>query len=332
MNKFFSFFLAGFGFLPMAGSATGQAASELQLLEVRKIWDEAPHNAFTDLIRFNDQWFCVFREGKDHVSPDGALRIISSKDGNNWESAALVTASDMDLRDAKITLTPEGHLMLSGAGAFHDKSVNTYQSMAWFSEDGYSWSKSYPIGQLDFWLWRTTWHNEKAYSMGYGCNKEHLLRLYISNDGKNFETLVEDLGITGYPNETALVFSGDTAFCLLRRDREQNSGLLGISLPPYTLWDWKDLGTRIGGPQMIQLPNGRFLAAVRLYGSEGWYPAQTSLCWVDTERGTITKALELPSGGDTSYPGMVFYDGILWVSYYSSHEEKTSIYLAKIKV
>jgi len=42
--------------------------------------------------------------------------------------------------------------------------------------------------------------------------------------------------------------------------------------------------------------------------------------------------LEFPSGGDTSYPGMVFYDGILWVSYYSSHEEKTSIYLAKVKI
>ena len=42
--------------------------------------------------------------------------------------------------------------------------------------------------------------------------------------------------------------------------------------------------------------------------------------------------LELPSGGDTSYPGLVWYDGILWVSYYSSHEGKTSIYLAKLTV
>ena len=46
-----------------------------------KIWDQAPHNAFTDLVRFNDRWFCVFREGKGHVSPDGALRVITSVDG-----------------------------------------------------------------------------------------------------------------------------------------------------------------------------------------------------------------------------------------------------------
>jgi hypothetical protein len=32
-------------------------------------------------VRFRGEWFCVFREGKAHVSPDGALRIITSKDG-----------------------------------------------------------------------------------------------------------------------------------------------------------------------------------------------------------------------------------------------------------
>ena len=36
--------------------------------------------------------------------------------------------------------------------------------------------------------------------------------------------------------------------------------------------------------------------------------------------------LTLPSGGDTSYPGLVWHDGLLWVSYYSSHEGKAAIY------
>ena len=48
---------------------------------------------------------------------------------------------------------------------------------------------------------------------------------------------------------------------------------------------------------------------------------------------TFQHVLELPSGGDTSYPGMVIHGGLLWMSYYSSHEDgKTSIYLAKIKL
>ena len=41
-------------------------------------------------------------------------------------------------------------------------------------------------------------------------------------------------------------------------------------------------------------------------------------------------ALRLPSGGDNSYPGFVWYKDRLWTSYYSSHEGKTSVYLAKI--
>src|SRR5690348_2617260 len=98
------------------------ADEQAKIVEVKKIWDQAPHNAFTDLVRFKDQWFSVFREGKDHVSPDGALRIITSSDGDKWESAALITSANSDLRDAKITVTPGGELMLCGAEALHDKS------------------------------------------------------------------------------------------------------------------------------------------------------------------------------------------------------------------
>lgn len=306
--------------------------SELKLLSVEKIWDAAPHNAFTDLVWFNNQFFCVFREGEKHVSPDGALRVISSKDGENWESAALITSPDSDLRDAKITVTPNGKLMLSGAEALHDKSVHTHQSLVWFSDDGINWSAKQEIGDPDFWLWRTTWHNGKAYNFGYACRDEKSLRLYSSNDGKSFETLVKNLNIEGYPNETSIVFKGDTAFCLLRCDGGNKSGLLGISLPPYNHWNWKDLGVRIGGPHMIMLPDGRLLATVRLYGGEGWSPARTSLCWIDPTTGKLKEVLELPSGGDCSYAGMVWHDNTLWVSYYSSHEEKTTIYLAKVKV
>jgi hypothetical protein len=68
------------------------ADPSIELIEVRKIWDEAPHNAFTDLIRYRDEWFCAFREGRNHVSADGAIRILSSTDGVAWVSAARLTS------------------------------------------------------------------------------------------------------------------------------------------------------------------------------------------------------------------------------------------------
>ncbi len=306
----------------------GRLAAAAEIVEARKIWDKAPHNAFTDLIRFKDRWYCVFREGKAHVSPDGALRVITSADGIKWESAALIESETADLRDAKITLTPDGKLMLSGAGAVHPPADYKHQSLTWFSDDGKNWSEAHPVGDRDFWLWRTTWHKSTAYGIGYGTGKTNrLVRLYNSSDGKQYDTLVENLFDVGYPNETSLLFlEDDTCYCLLRRDGKPNTAQLGTSRPPYKEWTWKDLGTRIGGPHMVRLPDGRIVAVVRLYDGG----ARTSLCWLDPEEGTLEEFQKLPSGGDTSYAGLVWHDDLLWISYYSSHEGKTCIYLAKV--
>lgn len=306
--------------------AAGPAAT---LVEVRKIWDAAPHNAFTDLTRFKGRWYCVFREGKAHVSPDGALRVITSKEGQNWTSAALITSTNSDLRDAKITITPDKNLMLNGAGALHQPAQYKHQSLVWFSKDGQNWSDSVTIGDPNMWLWRTTWHRKIAYSIGYDTTAEKFIRLYTSRDGRQFETLVPTLFDEGYPNETSLVFLPDeTCLCLLRRDGQSASGKLGIAKPPYTAWEWKDLGVKIGGPHMLRLRDGRIVAAVRLYDGQ----VRTSLMWLEPKAGQLTEFLKLPSGGDSSYPGLVWHNGLLWISYYSSHEGKTSIYLAKVKL
>ena len=79
---------------------------------------------------------------------------------------------------------------------------------------------------------------------------------------------------------------------------------------------------------MIRLPDGHIVAAVRLYDGG----ARTSLTWLDPDAGKLIEFLKLPSGGDSSYAGLVWHEGLLWVSYYSSHQGKTSIYLAKVRI
>jgi hypothetical protein len=96
--------IAAFG-IPQAVAAQSRPA---EVLGVQKIWEAAPHNAFTDLIWHEGRFWCVFREGARHVSPDGALRVLSSQDGKSWSSAALIKRTDADLRDAKITVAPGG--------------------------------------------------------------------------------------------------------------------------------------------------------------------------------------------------------------------------------
>lgn len=317
-------------FITMAAAAA--ALPQPKLVEVRRIWDQAPHNAFTDLIRFEGRWICVFREGRAHVSPNGALRVITSRDGRNWKSTALVTSPKYDLRDAKITLTPKGELMLNGAGMIATAKVR-YQSMTWFSKDGgHTWDPGRAIGDPGFWLWRVQWHGGAAYTMGYSTERDRqirTLRLYKSATGRNFKTLVPKLTAPAGCGEDKILFLADnTALCLLRHETGNKMAQLGHSQPPYTEWKWSDLNLRIGGPNMIQLPDGHILAVARLYRGG----TRTSLCWLDPKKGTLTETLKLPSGGDTSYPGLVWHKGMLWISYYSSHEGKTSIYLAKVKV
>lgn len=300
------------------------------LVNTQRIWDQAPHNAFTDLIRFRGSWFCVFREGTAHVSPDGALRILKSQDGKQWESAALVTSPTSDLRDAKISITPDNRMMLAGAEAVEVNGKKHHQTLTWFSENGTDWSDSHEVADRNFWLWRITWHQDKAYGFGYGCGDAGKgLRFYETSNGTNFTTVIPAVeGLGTYPSETSMVFlEDDTALCLLRQDGEPKSGLLGTSKPPYSTWNWKSLGVRVGGPDMIQLKDGRIIAVVRLYDNK----VRTSVCWLDPQTAKLTEALALPSGGDTSYAGLVWHNEMLWISYYSSHEGKTGIYLSQVR-
>jgi len=300
-----------------------------ELVDARKIWDQAPHNAFTDLIRFKDRWLCVFREGKTHVSPDGTLRVIGSSDGTTWTPEASISLAGADLRDAKIALMPDGRLMLSGVAHRPRPAEGSYQSMSWFSSDGKNWSEPARVGDPDFWLWRVTWHKDRAYGVGYGCADDKTARLYSSADGRSFKTEVKTLFDQGYPNESSILFQEDgSALCLLRRDEGTKTAQLGLAKAPFQEWTWKDLGVQIGGPHLLRLPDGRILASGRRH-EKG---AHTALMWLDPAAGTAVEFLKLPSGGDTSYPGLVWHDGLLWVSYYSSHEGRTSIYLARVKI
>ena len=102
-------------------------------------------------------------------------------------------------------------------------------------------------------------------------------------------------------------------------------GWIGNSRPPYKRWKFHKMKYRIGGPNFIRLPDGSLWAAGRQYGEK-----RTTVLARMT-RDSYQPVLTLPSGGDCSYPGLIWHDGLLWMSYYSSHEGKTSIYLAKIR-
>jgi hypothetical protein len=331
----------------LALGATVEAA-EPELVSVKKIWDQGKHNAFTDLIRWHDKWYCTFREADAHVGGDGELRVLESADGERWESIALVSEKGIDLRDPKFSITPNDRLMIVAGGSVYGgtTTLKGRQPRVTFSKDGRQWTPPQRVLTEGEWLWRVTWHGGKAYGVSYNAQErtsaaaqeaaktgkappgpaDWKLKLVASSDGVKYD-LVAHLDVPGHPNETTLRFLPDGEMVALVR-REGGNGLawIGRSQPPYTSWTWKETSHRVGGPNFIRLPDGALWAAGRSYPGG----AKTVLAKM-TAAGDYTPVLTFPSGGDTSYAGLVSHDGLLWMSYYSSHEGKTSIYLAKVK-
>jgi len=316
------------------------SAATPELVECKRIWDAAPHCAFTDLARWHDAWWCVFRESEAHVGGDGKIRVLTSKDGNAWESAALLTEEGIDLRDPKLAVTPDGRLMLTLGGSVYKggKTLLGRQPRVTFSTDGHAWSAPQRVMAEGDWLWRVTWSGSTVYGTSYrtaapaggkGAPGDWSLVLYKSADGLAWEQ-VASLGVPDHPNETTLRFR-DNGECLalVRREGADRQAWLGQAKPPYQDWQWKPIGRFIGGPNFLIRANGDLLACGR--DLRPGNPAKTVLGPI--QDGTWEPTLTLPSGGDTSYAGMVEYDGLLWVTYYSAHEGgKCAIYLAKVKL
>lgn len=326
----------------MANAAAGAATSSRRpvqpavlpregaprLLGIARIWDRAPHNAFTDLLRHRGRWYCVFREAENHVGSLGRIRLVTSIDGSRWESAALLAERGMDLRDPKLSVDGGGGLLLLAGGSRYRKGLFVgRQPRVARSVDGATWSPFQPVLDEGDWLWRLTWVKRRAYGVSYRLESAHRwsLTLVESGDGLAFREVAR-LAVPGKPNETTIRFlPGDEAVALVRREGGSRKGWIGRSRHPYERWSWVECGERLGGPNFVVLPGGRMWGASRIFRSG---EARTALAAMSLH--SFTPRLLLPSGGDCGYPGLALRGRTLWASYYSSHEGRTAIYLARI--
>ena len=272
----------------LATSASQAQSRTPELVSVQLIWDQAPHNAFTDLVRFQEEWFCTFREGDGHVGGDGKIRVLTSADGDKWTSAALLAEEGIDLRDPKLSVTVDNQLMLVAGGSVYGgtTTLKAMQPRVSFSFDGRTWTTPRRVLEEGHWLWRVTWHEGRAYGVSYRVPKPYgaeapptadwEVTLVASDDGVNF-TPVTRLDVPGKPNETTLrVLANGDMLALMRRDGGNTRGWIGLSRPPfYRQWTWKEAGMRLGGPEFLRvarsIPVGRH-ARVHRPAQEGVRP------------------------------------------------------------
>jgi hypothetical protein len=310
------------------------------LLSVQKIWDQSGHNSMTDLIRYRDRWYCVCRESDSHArGRDGIIRLLTSEDSLQWLSAGVFIQDGLDLRDPKLSITSTGQLMLLMGGLeIREEKLKKIHSLVAFSNDGFQWSPLQTILEDNEWLWRVTWYKGKAYGASYRLSsiedryQEWHIKLFKSEDGIHF-TLITDWDIPGYPNETTLRFlpTGEMVALVRREKRLGNKAWLGYSNPPYTEWQWYSTQHYVGGPNFLILPSHQIWVAGRLLLSSPYVVTErTFLGCIQSQ--DILPLVILPSGGDCSYPGMVYHEGLIWMTYYSSHEGHASIYLARLAI
>jgi hypothetical protein len=318
-----------------------------RLLSVTKIHDAAPHNAFTDLARFNDHYYCAFREGSGHVpGTDGVIRVLRSPDANAWTSVAQIKMDGVDLRDAKLSITPDNRLMLLMGGSVYKPDPNQpnrktrtdLRTRVSFSADGENFSPPQDILDHEQWLWRLTWHKPTAtgYGVAYSTSpgqRESHITLHRTTDGLLYQ-LITKLDVPGQPNEATIRFLPDeTMLILVRREAPapDRRAWLGTARPPYTDFTWQDAGRPAQGPDFIVLPNQQILYAGRDFPDNRAAKTVLGEIRLPDRAQLLHPVITLPSGGDTSYPGLALApDGNLLMSYYSSHEGKTAVYLARI--
>jgi hypothetical protein len=315
----------------MVGFLGPLPAAEPELVSVKMIWDAGKHNAFTDLVRFKDAFLCTFREGDAHVGGDGKCRILISPDGDTWTPLALVEEKGIDLRDPKLSVTPDGRLMLvAGGSVYEGKTFKGRQPRVAFSADEKTWTPTKRVLGDGDWLWRVTWHDKTCYGVTYAVAADKstsTIRLVKSSDGEHY-TDVANLAVPDKPGEATVRFRADGMMvALVRREGGNQHGWVGSAKAPYIDWSWKELDYRLGGPEFLILPTGEMWAGTRLHEKGS----------TKTTIGKLTLAafepkLTLATGGDTSYPGMVWHDNLIWTSFYSSHDGKAKIYLAKVRL
>jgi len=313
------------------GVGNGTDVASAAGFRVSCIWNEG-YSAFPSITVFNGKYYVAFREAKSHVfdengSAAGKARILVSDDGEKWTSAGLIEKEGYDLRDPKLSVTPDNRLMVTMGGSVYENRVLVkFVPQVSFSSDGQSFT---PARAVVFdenitdereWIWRVTWKGDIGYGVTYG---EHFA-LVSTRDGVHYDFVKElDLDRVNAPGEATIRFTPDGRMLMMVRcDSGDCKGRWGVSDYPYTEWTWQTMEMHLGGPDFILLENGTVVAGTRYSFPSG---RNKTMILRGTEKGEFEEMYLVPSGGDTSYPGFLQVGDTVWMVYYSCHGSRAGI-------
>lgn len=323
---------------------------KVEVTNIRRVFHNGEHNAFTDLAVFKGAFYLAFRSCPDGhgVSPNASIIILSSTDAKTWKQVHRFSVPKRDTRDPHFLVFKETLFVYSGTWFSGDAPIrdskklelNLHLGYGVSSRDGRKWSKPRMLeGTFGHYVWRAAALGGKAYLCG---RRKILFKVGPRGEPNEVESLMlesED-GFVWRKRATFQEVSGDETAFLFERDgsvlaigrRGSKTAQLLRSAPPWEKWQRLDLKRYIGGPLLTRW-GGRTVVGGRHNVPDSG--PTTSLCWLVGD--SLHEFAQLPSGGDNSYPGFL---GITptraLVSWYSSHEKSgdgktiTAIYLADL--
>lgn len=340
------------GAILVAAPAIAPAAPAVRVENIRRVFHNGEHNAFTDLIRWRGQFWLTFRSSPEGhgVFASGSVIILTSADAKSWRQVHRFSVEGRDTRDPHFLIFKDRLFVYTGAAYVGKEKIrgtewNAHYGYATSTADGVSWTAAQPLeGTYGHYVWRAAAFGDRAYLIGRRW-QGHMPAsgratmqnaLLESDDGLRwrFRSLIQETD----GNETALLFEPDGTLLALCRTSADHA-VLARSRPPYETWSRLQLDGYLGGPMLARWGDQYLVGGRRRLPAppteKGPGQGITTLLWLTGAR--LEKTVELPSGGDNSYPGFVALDdrrGLL--SWYSTHEKDaagkpiTAIYLADV--
>lgn len=303
--------------------------------------EDKRHNAFTDLIFWQDQFWLIYTTSPWHLaSKRSQLVLLSSSDAQSWQEAARFDGSGEDIRDPKLAIIQDQLTLI----ALLNKSIDPqpYTSIVTRSADGKQWIPFEAITPSGWLLGKPKSIDQINWYAPAHRIDSHQVVLRKSQDGMQWEkmsTICDQAGA----DETALEFLPDGELIAATRiegqgslfGSEQAGTSISISAPPYTNWEQTAFSTitRLDGPNLFTY-NGEIYAVGRYQPKisktlqkQGSIlsPKRTTLFLLDKHG--LTHLLDLPSSGDTAYAGTTIYEEEVYISYYTNKPDKNYFWL-----
>ncbi len=335
----------------LAPAAPADQLPRVTVSNVRRVFHNGEHNAFTDLVRFRDKFYLTFRSCPDGhmVHPTASIIVLASDDAKSWRQVHRFAVKKRDTRDPHFLAFNDRLFVYTGTWYSGETTIppadydlNKHLGYAVWTADGRQWNGPVMLeGTFGHYIWRANTFGGKAFLCG---RRKIDFEVAPRGEGRNVQSamLESDDGLIWRTrtlfqpdrgDETAFQFEPDGSIVAIGRRGGSPAQLLK-SKPPYTTWERTDLGRYVGGPLLARW-GGRYVVGGRK--STGDRGSKTAMYWLVD--GELHEFAELPSGAGTSYPGFVASDATHAVmSWSSSHETDdagktiTAIYMADLEI